>query len=252
MGRRESQSEGDPCQTALAGTRRQSGKRGIGPGGKQVECSILFTDFAGFSSITKTMAAGDVVDLLNRYFSELIPIIKKHGGFPDKYIGDAIVAIFGAPVHLDDHADRAVRCSIEMQKAMRSINRRLQDEGNRLFEMRIGINSGEVVAGAIGCNLKLEYTSIGETTNLAQRMESACSIGHILISENTFNMISGCKYDAEVQRTPDEKDVKGYSQPIKAYSIFPHDLRITKIEGEQDGAAASYSYEPRGVIRGSV
>jgi len=127
--------------------------------GESIDCTVMFTDFAGFSTITQHLVAGEVVEALNTYFDSMIPIIKKYGGFPDKYIGDAIVAIFGAPVHLSDHAERAVLASIEMQNKMREINETRRREKKPYFEMRIGLNSGNVIAGAIGCDMKLEYTA---------------------------------------------------------------------------------------------
>jgi len=94
----------------------KAASEGLVLGGQEIECTIMFTDFAGFSTLTKNMSAAEVVEILNMYFGEFIPIIKKRGGFPDKYIGDAIVAVFGAPVRFENHAEQAVLCSIEMQK----------------------------------------------------------------------------------------------------------------------------------------
>ncbi|NJL58445.1 MAG: HAMP domain-containing protein [Desulfobacteraceae bacterium] len=120
-------------------------KEGLKLGGESLNCTVMFTDFAGFSTITQHLNAGGVVEALNVYFDAMIPIIKKYGGFPDKYIGDAIVAIFGAPVRLQDHAERAVLASIEMQKKNAGINNKRRAEGKPYFEMRIGLNSGEVI-----------------------------------------------------------------------------------------------------------
>jgi class 3 adenylate cyclase len=207
----------------------KAAQEGLVLGGQEVECSIIFTDFAGFSSIVKDAKAEDVVELLNLYFSELIPIIKKHGGFPDKFIGDAIVAIFGAPVHFDNHAECAVQCAIEMQKRLRELNDQRRQSSKVVFEMRVGINSGLVIAGAIGCDLKMEYTSIGETTNLAQRMESICKIGHILVSENTYRLIKGKTFEGiRISETAHKETVKGYSEPVNTYSVLVHNQTITK------------------------
>jgi class 3 adenylate cyclase len=202
---------------------------GLVLGGQEVECTLLFTDFAGFATLTRSMNAGDVVDLLNAYFGEMIPIVKRHGGFPDKFIGDAVVAIFGAPVKLEDHADRAVRCAIELQQALRAFNDRRRTAGLIVFEMRIGLNSGAVIAGAIGCDTKMEYTSIGETTNLAQRMETACPIGHVRISGNTYHRLTSRSFaPAVLLDVPEVLDVKGYTEPVQTYAIAVNDLRIEK------------------------
>ena len=109
--------------------------------------------------------------------------------------------------------------------------------------MRVGINTGFVVAGAIGCDLKLEYTSIGETTNLAQRMETACKIGHVLISENTYRVIEGKDFGAiDISPTSHEEKVKGYSKPVKSYDILVHNQIISK-NSSTDDLRHYYRYE---------
>lgn len=221
----------------------QVAKHGLVLGGQKVEVSNLFTDFAGFSTITQKMNPEDIVNLLNEYFEMLIPIIKKWGGFPDKFIGDAIVVIFGAPVPLDNHAENAVACAIEMQKCMRQFNDQRKNQGKTVLEMRLGINSGEVIAGAIGSNLKLEYTSIGETTNLANRMEASCQIGHILISQNTYNLISHIFFEGvDIDESPQHFQVKGYELEQAAYNIYVSTLTITK-EAQSVTAASFYTYK---------
>ncbi|MEW6076661.1 MAG: adenylate/guanylate cyclase domain-containing protein [Thermodesulfobacteriota bacterium] len=213
----------------------RAAEKGLTLGGQQVECSVMFTDFAGFSTLTSHMPAEKVVGLLNHYFEALIPIIKKWGGFPDKYIGDAIVAIFGAPIQLDDHAERAVRCAVEMQRKMRELNRMLDERGEAFFFMRIGINTGEVVVGAIGCDLKLEFTSIGEATNLANRMESVCPIGHVMISAATMDRCRGRLPDGvTMPETPEEVMVKGYEKGVSAYPIWIDGLRIEKLPAAEN------------------
>lgn len=212
----------------------QATEKGLTLGGQQVECSIMFTDFAGFSSLTSHMPAEKVVSLLNHYFEELIPIVKRWGGFPDKYIGDAIVAIFGAHIQLDDHAERAVKCAVEMQQKIRELNQALISDGDEFFHMRIGINSGEVIVGAIGCDLKLEFTSIGEATNLANRMESVCPIGHIMLSAATMELCGNClPPEVEVPEVPQNVMVKGYEDAIEAFPVWIDGLRIEKQLGKR-------------------
>ncbi len=207
----------------------KASQEGLVLGGKKTDCSVMFTDFAGFSTISQQMTASDAVNLLNLYFETLIPVIKTHGGFPDKYIGDAIVAIFGAPIYFEDHAVRIVRCAIEMQRKMRELNGERRRAGLPVFEMRIGINSGEVIVGAIGCDMKLEYTSIGETTNLANRMESACDIGHVMLAEGTRSRIIAEHFPGvEVDDIPVLVRVKGYPEPVNAYHVHVDQLEIGK------------------------
>ncbi len=221
----------------------KAAKEGLVLGGQTVECSILFTDFAAFSTLSQKMDAEEVVHLLNRYFGELIPIVKHWNGFPDKYIGDAIVAMFGAPVHFENHAEQAVRAAIEMQRRLRVLNEEIRQEHGVVFEMRIGINSGDVVVGAIGCDMKLEYTSIGDTTNLANRMESCCPIGHVMITEHTYEHIKDCELgNVVIHRHSEGVCVKGYSEPLNAYVIYVDDLDV-KLPEVGDDTHRYYQYE---------
>lgn len=213
----------------------QVAKHGLVLGGQKVEITNLFTDFAGFSTITRNMTPEQSVSMLNEYFSMLIPIIKKWGGLPDKYIGDAIVAIFGAPVVLDNHAEAAVSCAIEMQLAMRRLNEQRRREGKVTMEMRIGLNSGDVIAGAMGSDMKLEYTTIGETTNLANRMESMCQIGHVLMSGATYEKVKHIFFEGvHVSAEPQLFKVKGYHDPVPAYNVFVADVEIIKSDRGDD------------------
>ena len=213
---------------------KKAAEGGIVLGGQKAECTVMFTDFAGFSTITQNVNATEAVNVLNVYFAGLVPIIKKYGGFPDKYIGDAIVALFGAPVAVENHGERAVACAIEMQWKMREINAQRRREGKTVFEMRIGLNSGEVLVGAIGCDMKLEYTSIGETTNLANRMESICDIGHVMMAEGTYMRIKDTFFPrAHISETPQRMMVKGYPEPVATYKIFVDNMEISKTPGER-------------------
>lgn len=210
-------------------------EKGLVLGGKEANCTIMFTDFAGFSTITQKMPPDDVVSNLNSYFSELIPIVKRYGGFPDKYIGDAIVAFFGAPITLEDHAERAVACGIEMQWKIREMNEKRIKEGKTVFEMRVGLNSGDVLVGAIGCDMKLEYTSIGETTNLANRMESICKIGHVMMAEGTYFQIKDIFFKGvDIAVTPKRVAVKGYPEPVATYGIYVTEFWIEKDMKSED------------------
>lgn len=213
----------------------QVAKEGLVLGGQNIDATIMFTDFGGFSTITQNMEPKIVVKMLNHYFSELIPIIKKWGGFPDKFIGDAIVAIFGAPVPLKNHAESAISCAIEMQLKMRQINDLRKANNQPRFEMRIGLNSGDVLVGAIGSNLKLEYTTIGETTNLANRMEASCEIGHILIAQGTYERVASIFFEGvDFDEDSSEFEVKGYSEPVHAYNIYVANIEIQKDNQAKD------------------
>lgn len=225
----------------------KAAQSGLVIGGQRADCTVMFTDFAGFSTITQHMGAAEAVNILNFYFSGLIPIIKKYGGFPDKYIGDAIVGLFGAPVRLEDHAERAVACAIEMQWKMREMNEQRRKQGRTIFEMRIGLNSGEVLVGAIGCDLKLEFTSIGETTNLANRMEAICEIGHVMVADGTYRKIQNTFFErVDIERTPRKVQVKGYPEPVSCYCIHVDNLKVEKDMLSDVPAKSFYIYSDGG------
>jgi adenylate cyclase len=138
-------------------------------------------------------------------------------------------------VRLENHAERAVACAIEMQWKMREINNFRKREGKTIFEMRIGLNSGEVIVGAIGCDQKLEYTSIGETTNLANRMESTCEIGHVMMAEGTYEQIKDVFFKGvHISRDPEKVTVKGYPEPVSAYKVFVDNKEIGKNKDASD------------------
>lgn len=203
-------------------------RRGLALGGRMADVTVLFTDFAGFSTLTQGLPAPEVVLTLNDYFIELIAIIKRWGGFPDKYIGDGILAVFGAPVALDDHASRAVRCAVEMQHRMREINAERRRQGKLVFEMRVGINTSEVMVGAIGCDEKLEYTSIGETTNLASRMEAQSPVGHIALAEACYRRLNAEDLRDVVVRPAGRLEVKGFQEPVAIWHVLVDGLVIEK------------------------
>jgi len=224
----------------------KAAESGLVFGGQKADCTIMFTDFAGFSTITRKMSARQSVNVLNAYYEALIPIIQKYGGFTDKYIGDAIVAIFGAPIPIEDHAERAVACSIEMQWTLRQMNARRRQEEKAIFEMRIGLNSGEVIVGAIGCDKKLEYTSIGETTNLANRMETICDIGHIMMAEGTYQKIMDVFFKGvHIAASPDQISVKGYPRPVSAFRVYVDNWDIEKDIHSNDPLRSFYTYTQR-------
>jgi len=221
----------------------QVAAHGLVLGGKRVEITNLFTDFAGFATITRGMPPEEVVEMLNEYFAEIVPVIKSWGGLPDKYIGDAVVAIFGAPVALENHAESAVCCAIALQRRLRVMNRRRRQEGRAVLEMRIGLNSGEVIAGAIGTDMKLEYTTIGEAVNLANRMESLSPVGHLLIAEPTYAHVRDIFFaGVHLSANPELVSVKGYAQPVPSYRVWVENDRIDK-NPSPSSAADFYRYE---------
>ncbi len=189
-------------------------------GGKSVVGTVLFSDIRGFTPITEDLGAHGTVSLLNEYFTIMVECIQKQGGMLDKFIGDAIMAVFGLPLPHDDDEDRAVRASIDMINELRRWNVERMDAGKRPVDIGIGLNTDSIVSGNIGSPKRMDYTVIGDGVNLASRLESACKEygTRILISENTFRKLRGTYRAREVDRVI----VKGKTEPASVYEILDY------------------------------
>lgn len=148
--------------------------------------TILLSDLRGFTAVAEKCSAMEMVAALNRYLTRMTEIILRHGGSIDKFMGDAIMVLFGAPQVLPNDIEAALACAIEMQLAMDQINAENQRYGMTALYMGIGINTGEVVVGHLGSRLHSEYTVIGDQVNLASRVEAHSLRGQILLSESTY------------------------------------------------------------------
>jgi adenylate cyclase len=189
-------------------------------GGKVQHATVLFTDIRSFTSISEAAGAQETVKLLNEYFSIMVDIILEKGGILDKYIGDAIMAVFGAPFSAPDDADRAVQAAIGMLRAMRVFNEKRAAQGLAPVLMGVGINSDEVLSGNIGSLKRMDYTVIGDGVNLASRLEGANKAygTEVLISESTVRELQG-RYTL---REVDKIRVKGKSRPVGVYEVLDH------------------------------
>ncbi|HEX7644043.1 MAG TPA: adenylate/guanylate cyclase domain-containing protein [Burkholderiaceae bacterium] len=156
--------------------------------GRSSEITVLFSDIRGFTTLSETHAPQEVVALLNRYFERQVEVIFRHGGTLDKFIGDCIMAFWGAPIGDVAHARHAVEAALEMQEVLEDFKRELQAEGSDLvdFDVGIGVHSGTAVVGFIGAKRKLDYTAIGDTVNLASRVEGLTKgVARVLVSRET-------------------------------------------------------------------
>ncbi|MGI8812654.1 MAG: adenylate/guanylate cyclase domain-containing protein [Pyrinomonadaceae bacterium] len=154
-------------------------------GGVNQSITVLFADIRGFTALSENEKPEKVVGLLNRYFSAMTEIIFMHGGTLDKYTGDGLMAIFGAPTASDEDALNAVKAAVTMQKRLTTLNAELRAEGFEQISVGIGLHTGEATIGYIGSDKRSEYTAIGDTVNLASRLESNAAGGQILMSEAT-------------------------------------------------------------------
>jgi adenylate cyclase len=187
-------------------------------GGERREMTVLFSDIRGFTASSEQGEPEAVVAQLNEYFGEMVEVLFRHRGTLDKFVGDMVMALFGAPVDDPAHADHAVAAALDMSRALEALNRRWQAEGRRPLAIGIGINSGEMIAGNIGSAAIMSYTVIGDAVNLASRLESLNKdLGtRILISEATRERLQ--------QRVPlravGEVTVKGRSQPVLVHEVL--------------------------------
>ena len=180
-------------------------------GGKRKKLTILFADIKGFTDFADAQEPEEVLNYLKIYFSEMNKVIIGHNGIIDKLMGDGILAYFGDFTDKYDHAVDAVNAALEMQEKAPGLKDRL---GINLI-IRIGINTGYVTVGNIGSDAHLDYTVIGKNVNLAQRLESICEPGKIVISDSTYQMLKG-KIDVSDFR---EVSLKGFARPVKVYSV---------------------------------
>ncbi len=158
-------------------------------GGQRKMVSVLFADVTGFTTMVDANAVEDVVEVLNRFFETVVPVIFKHGGMLDKFLGDGVMAVFGIPDPDDTDPVRAIACAVDIQSGIESLRERLVKDNLFPITVGIGIATGVALAGNIGTKNQMNYTVIGEPVNLAQRLESICDPGEIIISNVTMDMI---------------------------------------------------------------
>jgi adenylate cyclase len=159
------------------------------PSGERSEVTILYCDIRGFTSLSRNMEPVEVVAILNDYFNRLTPIIFAHGGTVDKYIGDAILAVFGSPKPDAEQHQNAVRDAVDMQDAMRTLNEMRAAQGKTTCDVGIGVDSGEVLHGFIGVLHRMKHTVIGDVVNCAARYCDAARAGEVLLSPQVYEWV---------------------------------------------------------------
>ncbi|MDO9513620.1 MAG: adenylate/guanylate cyclase domain-containing protein [Elusimicrobiota bacterium] len=184
--------------------------------GKKEWLSVFFSDIRGFTSMSENMEPEEVVKILNEYLTEMTEIIFKHQGTLDKFIGDAIMAIWGAPKYFPNHAELAVRCACEMQAKVKELCCRWESEGRKQIGIGMGINTGFVVVGNMGSASYSDYTVIGDNVNLAARLEENAPAGKILISEATYKEVK----DIVEVKLLEPLSVKGKQKAVKVYEVL--------------------------------
>ena len=177
--------------------------------------TVIFTDIRGFSNLTDSLEPEELFRLLSRYHSEMIKIVHVHDGTLNKIVGDGLLIFFGDPIPMEDHAERAVHMTMDMQKKIADLSDEWNQYGHKLG-VGIGINSGFVTVGNVGSDAYRDYTIIGNQVNVASRLETSAKAGQILISQRTYSLVKGL---IEVEEMGDI-EVKGIHNPIKTYSVL--------------------------------
>ncbi len=159
-------------------------------GGRLSEITMLYSDIRGFTSMSDGRPPEEVVNTLNEYFEVMVEVLFKNSGTLDKFVGDEIIGLFGAPIALEDAPYRAATCALEMMQALEEFNRTRAAENLAAIRIGIGLNTGKVITGAIGSTRALQYTAIGDAMNVASRLVNLAKPGEIIVSEDTYNLVA--------------------------------------------------------------
>jgi adenylate cyclase len=184
-------------------------------GGERKRLSVFFSDIRGFTSMSEQLEPEEVVHILNEYLTEMIDIIFKYNGTLDKFIGDAVMAIWGAPTEQENHAELAVRAAWEMREKVEELREKWESEGEKTIGVGMGVNTGDVVVGNMGSDQFSDYTVIGDNVNLAARLEENAKAGELIITETTYEEV---KNFIEAERLEPLK-VKGKERPVQVYKV---------------------------------
>jgi adenylate cyclase len=211
-------------------------------GGGRREMSVLFSDLRGFTTITEKGQPEDLVQQLNEYFTRMVEIVFRNGGTVDKFVGDMVMALFGAPVDDVDHADDAVTTAVEMVRELGELNRRWAAEGRVQLDIGIGVNSGDMIAGNIGSAAIMSYTVIGDNVNLGSRLESLNKEyrTRIIISEATRSRLAK-SYE---MRPLGGVVVKGKTRPVDIFEVIAPSPLVAASGDVQPAVAGEHEEKP--------
>ena len=194
--------------------------------GERKIVTVLFADVANYTSLSEKLDPEEVHQIMDGAFIILMDVIHKHEGTINQFTGDGIMALFGAPVAHENHAQRACYAALAIQKALKSYSEKIKKECQIKFKMRIGLNSGPVIIGAIGDDLRMDYTAVGDTTNLASRMESIAEPGNVTLTKNTFKIVK----DFFCFEPLGKIEIKGKEEEQETYRLIKAGEIETRIE----------------------
>ncbi len=192
-----------------------NGRLEIRRGGAMQPATVLFADIRGFTAMSERYPAQEIVTMLNEYFEIMVEIIFRHGGSLDKFVGDEIMALWGAPISIDDHCGHAVAAALEMQVAIAEFNQIRQSRGLDPIHIGIGINTGELVAGFMGSSKAMDFTVIGDIVNVASRFCSVAKAGDVIVGADVMRTLHG-RIGAE--EMPPAR-LKGKAEPVSVYRV---------------------------------
>ncbi len=203
----------------------------IEKGGRVTEVTMLFSDIRGFTTMSDGRPPQEIVNTLNEYFEVMVDILFQYSGTLDKFVGDEIIGLFGAPIAIEDAPFKAVSCGVGMMQALEEFNRTRASEGQTPIRIGIGINTGNVITGSIGSTRALQYTAIGDAMNVASRLVNVAGSGDIIISEDTMRHVVG---RVEATELPPVK-VKGKAEALKVFRVTGLRNTATPVPGEWSG-----------------
>ncbi|HLB62955.1 MAG TPA: adenylate/guanylate cyclase domain-containing protein [Actinomycetota bacterium] len=181
---------------------------------EELEVTVLFSDIRGFSTLSEQLSAREIADILARHLSGMAEVVQAHGGTLDKFAGDAVMAVFGAPDPMVDHAERALRCAIAMQSRQDELNAEGWGDAAPRLDVGIGVNTGTVIAGTVGGGGRLEYTVVGDAVNIAQRLQSEARGGEVVASAAAIAAAPGIRAEPIGLR-----QVKGRQEPVEVFRV---------------------------------
>ena len=193
----------------------RSGNYQIELGGRDCQVAVLFVDIRGFTSMSEGLPPDQVVGILNRYLGKVTEAIFRNEGTLDKFIGDAVMAVYNAPIDVEDYMAKAVRTGIDIIQSVADLNDELERDFGRRIHCGVGVHCGQAVVGNIGCDFRMDYTAIGDTVNVAERLESIAKPGQVLISEQLYEQVKD-QFQAEYIG---EQALKGRLDKVSAFAV---------------------------------
>src|SRR6266446_1568002 len=195
--------------------------------GERRQVTVIFADVSGFTALSETLDPEEVASFMNECLKDLADAVYQYEGMVDKFIGDCIMAVFGAPIALEDDAERALHAALSMRNRVERFNKRRSDKLKEPLALHIGVNSGTVIAGNVGSDLRMNYTVMGDTVNVASRLEGAATRGQIFVSQSTYRLAAGGFRFRQLEPI----QVKGKSDLLTVYELLGAKIRPDKVRG---------------------